>query len=64
MAVRTQPVNAVSSIFGQPITGEKQASITVTSNSHACEVDADYAVWDTTSNVFVDPNNTNFNSNK
>lgn len=64
MSARTQPANATPSTFGQPLVGEKAASITVTSNSHATQLDADYAIWDTTSNVYVDPNNTNFNANK
>lgn len=62
MSARTQPTNAVSSIQGQPFQGAKTKSVLVTSNSHATEVDADYAIWDTTSNAFVTPDQTNYNS--
>lgn len=60
MSARTQPTNVSLSLQGQPFVGEKAKSITVTSNSHAVEVDADYGIWDTTSNINVVPELTNF----
>ena len=36
----------------------------VKSNSHAVQVFADYSIWDTTSNVHVRPEDTNFKDGK
>jgi len=37
----------------------KDKSVIVKSNSHPVQVDADGACWDTTSNAFVKPEDTN-----
>ena len=60
MSARTQPTNVSLSIQGQPFVGEANKTIITTSGSHAVEVDADYALWDTVSNVYVTPDQCNF----